>query len=211
MAGHTSGNLSLTCEFCFETIFPDDSNCSFCGKGFDKEELLINIISGKDTNTMNRYKSLGLRLRGAHFDETEVRSRIQLELDRPSCLSGYRSVWHTLRHEGFTIPRHSVEILLREMDPDGCELRRRHQLQRRTYVNPRPNFCWHTDGYDKLKPYGFPIHACIDVFSCKVLWLGVTQTNNDPVIVARSYLGVVKEMEDLLEKFDVTVELKMVY
>jgi len=133
--------------------------------------------------------------RGADFYETEVRTRIQLELDGPGCLSGYRSVWHTLRHEGFTIPRHSVEILLREMDPDGCELRRRHQLQRRTYVNPRPNFCWHTDGYDKLKPYGFPIHACIDGFSRKVLWLGVSRTNNDPMIVARSYLGVVTENE----------------
>ena len=154
MAGSASGNLSLTCEFFFETIFPDDSYCSFCGKGLDKEELLINIISGKDTNTMNRYKSLGLRRRGAHFDETEVRARIQQELDRPGCLSGYRSVWHTLRREGFTIPRHSVEILLREMDADGCELRRTHRLQRRTYVNPGPNFCWHTDGYDKLKPHG---------------------------------------------------------
>ena len=25
-----------------------------------------------------------------------------------------------------------------------------------------PNFVWHLDGYDKLKPYGFAIHACID-------------------------------------------------
>ena len=25
-----------------------------------------------------------------------------------------------------------------------------------------PDFCWHIDGYDKLKPYGFAIHGCID-------------------------------------------------
>ena len=25
-----------------------------------------------------------------------------------------------------------------------------------------PNHVWHLDGYDKLKPFGFPIHACID-------------------------------------------------
>lgn len=141
----------------------------------------------------NRYKSLGLRRRGVDFDETEIRTRIQQELDGPGCLSGYRSVWHTLRREGYAIPRHSVETLLREMDPDGCEMRRRHRLQRRTYVNPGPNFCWHTDGYDKLKPYGFPIHACIDGFSRKILWLKVTRTNNDPVIVARTYLEVVRE------------------
>ena len=30
------------------------------------------------------------------------------------------------------------------------------------------NWCWHMDGYDKLKPYGFPIHACIDGYVRKL-------------------------------------------
>ena len=30
------------------------------------------------------------------------------------------------------------------------------------------------DGFDKLKPYGFPIHGCIDGFSRKLLWLEVS-------------------------------------
>ena len=25
-----------------------------------------------------------------------------------------------------------------------------------------PDFVWHLNGYDKLKPYGFAIHGCID-------------------------------------------------
>ena len=25
-----------------------------------------------------------------------------------------------------------------------------------------PNYLWHMDGNDKLKPYGFSIHGCID-------------------------------------------------
>ena len=60
-------------------------------------------------------------------------------------------------------------------------------------MNPGPNYCWHIDGYDKLKPYGFPIHACIDGFSRKVLWLKVVRSNNNPVVVAKSYLEVVRE------------------
>ena len=24
------------------------------------------------------------------------------------------------------------------------------------------NYMWYCDGYNKLKPYGFPIHGCID-------------------------------------------------
>jgi len=212
MAGNQN-DIAVTCEFCKGTVFLSDNYCSFCGKPIDKEELVLKYYfrQGYEYDVIilflskfhgiemslrtlkNRYKSLGLRRRGVDFDETEIRTRIQQELDGPGCLSGYRSVWHTLRREGYAIPRHSVETLLREMDPDGCEMRRRHRLQRRTYVNPGPNFSWHTDSYDKLKPYGFPIHACIDGFSRKILWLKVTRTNNDPVIVARTYLEVVRE------------------
>ena len=27
----------------------------------------------------------------------------------------------------------------------------------------------HADGYDKLKPYGFPVHGCIDDWSIRLL------------------------------------------
>ena len=39
-------------------------------------------------------------------------------------------------------------------------------------------------GYDKLKPYGFPIHGAVDGFSRRILWLEVTRSNNDPKVVA---------------------------
>jgi hypothetical protein len=48
-------------------------------------------------------------------------------------------------------------------------------------------------GYDKLKPYGFPIHGAIDGFSRKILWLEVTKSNNKPEVPARLYLECVKE------------------
>ena len=48
-------------------------------------------------------------------------------------------------------------------------------------------------GYDKIKPYGFPIHAGIDGYSRKVLWLEVSRSNNDPKVTARYYLECVKE------------------
>lgn len=48
---------------------------------------------------------------------------------------------------------------------------------------------WHLDGYDKLKPFGFPIHGCMIhssfSYSRKILWL---PTNNDPKVVATYYL-----------------------
>ena len=33
-------------------------------------------------------------------------------------------------------------------------------------------------GYDKLKPFGFPIHAAVDGYSRKVIWLETERSNN---------------------------------
>ena len=43
---------------------------------------------------------------------------------------------------------------------------------------PGPNFIWHIDGYDKLKPYGFCIHGAVDGYSRRILWLEVGPSNN---------------------------------
>ena len=51
------------------------------------------------------------------------------------------------------------------VDSEGVEQRSRHRLKRRLYSVPGPNYLWHLDGYDKLKRYGFAIHACVDGFS----------------------------------------------
>ena len=110
------------------------------------------------------------------FNEQEVRERITREIDGPGSVSGYRSMWHTLQREGYMVPRQTVEDLLKELDPEGCRIRRAKRLRRRVYVNPGPNYCWHLDGYDKLKPFGFPIHGCIDGFSRKMLWLQLSRS-----------------------------------
>ena len=49
-------------------------------------------------------------------------------------------------------------------------------------------------GYDKLKPYGFAVHAAICGYSRRILWLEVLRSNNDPQIVAGIYLDFVKEV-----------------
>ena len=48
--------------------------------------------------------------------------------------------------------------MLKEIDPEGSEPWRRHRLKRRVYVNQGPDYAWHLDGYDKLKPSGCTIH-----------------------------------------------------
>ena len=60
------------------------------------------------------------------------------------------------------------------------------------FKHPGPNYAWHFDRYDKLKPYGFPVHACIDGFSQRILWLKVCRTNNDPAVTTSFYLEYVR-------------------
>ena len=141
----------------------------------------------------NRLKSLGLARKSAEYNEDQARARIQREIDGPGCMAGYRSMWHMLRSEGFMVPRSEVASIQKELDPDGCEERRTHRLKRRVYINPGPNFCWHMDGYDKLKPFGFPIHGCIDGLSRKMIWLKLSRSNNNPEVILKFYLDSVRE------------------
>ena len=69
------------------------------------------------------------------------------------------------------------------------------EIWRRYYHSNGPNDTWHVDGYDKLKPYGFPIHGCIDGFSRKIIWLKVCRTNNDPKIPASFFIQSVQHFK----------------
>ena len=199
------------CDTCEREVALDDNFCCSCGTELCHETIAIKYYfkQGYEYNTIveflfkfhgismcvrtlkNRLKMLGLGRKSMDFNEQEVRERIMREIDGPGSMSGYRSMWHTLQREGYMVPRQTVEDLLKELDPEGCRIRRAKRLRRRVYVNPGPNYCWHLDGYDKLKPFGFPIHGCIDGFSRKMLWLQLSRSNNNPQVILRFFLNAV--------------------
>ena len=167
-------------------------------QGFAYQKILLLLanyhgieISLRTLN--NKLRLLGLRRRNNDYDVNIIRQRIQNEIDGPGSSAGYRSIWHTLQMEGNQVPRETVRVLVKELDPEGVRERRAKTLRRRTYHTPGPNYAWHVDGYDKLKPYGFPVHGCIDGYSRKVLWLKVCRTNNDPAVTGQHYLDAVKK------------------
>lgn len=175
---------------------------SYFLSGYDYDTILCFLAKyhGLDismSTLKRRLNEYGLKRRNAlEVDDNHIVEVIQQELDGPSMCQGYRSMWHTLRLKyGLCVPRAKVQMVLKELDPDGTEERRRHRLKRRAYKSSGPNECWHVDGYDKLKPFGFPIHGAIDGYSRRVLWLKVTRTNNNPAVIANYYLECVKELE----------------
>ena len=89
--------------------------------------------------------------------------------------------------------RSTVMKLLQEEDPAGTLLRKYRYIKRRVYTCDGPNNTRHAEGNDKLKPYKFPIHGCVDGFSRNILWLKVTRSNNNPVVFASYCLQAVSK------------------
>ena len=61
------------------------------------------------------------------------------------------------------------------------------------YKSVLHNYCWHVDGYDKRKPYGFPIHGYIDGWSRKIMWLRLVRSNNLPETAASNFVDCVDD------------------
>ena len=170
---------------------------SYCYGGFKYDEIRELLEKNHDINmsiaTLKRQvKAYGRKRKKPEYDVNEVREKIRGLLDGPGCSGGYRTVWHTLEMQGIRVPRKILQEILKDVDPDGTAERKAHRLQWRTYHNRGPNDVCHCDGYDKLKPFGFPIHGCIDGCSRKMLWLHVTRSNNSPHNIADYYLDAVQ-------------------
>ena len=143
------------------------------------------------TRTVKRIlKRLNLKRRTPIMSPLEdVVAVILKEIEGSGSCLGYRTMWKRLKTQyRLKVTRDTIMQALRVIDPNGVDRRKRRRLQRRKYRCPGPNYIWHIDGYDKLKPYGFSIHGCIDGFSRRILWLEVGPTNNNPNVIASYYL-----------------------
>ena len=140
-------------------------------------------------------KAHGLRRRA--YDEdvnaTAVIDFISSQLQGSGRMHGYRWMHIKCIQAGHHVRRDVVQMICRALDPTGVELRRRHRLTRRQYFAAGPDFIWHLDGYDKLKPYGVCISGCIDGFSRRIVWLEASSSNNDPQLIGMYYLNAVAE------------------
>lgn len=140
-------------------------------------------------------KSLGCKRRQYQSDVAQIINAIETEICSSGQIIGYRAMHQRLiTYHGLTVKREVVRHALKILDPEGVEQRTNRRFRRRKYCAKGPNYLWHIDGYDKLKPFGFGVHGCIDGYSRRILWLEVSYSNNDPHIVVRYFLDYVKEL-----------------
>ncbi|PFX11893.1 hypothetical protein AWC38_SpisGene24237 [Stylophora pistillata] len=135
------------------------------------EFLKLHGITISISTLKRRLRTLGLSRRPMNIPLDELKRIIERELGGSGCFVGYRRIWARLRKKGYLVKRITVMKLLRELDPEGVESRKKKRLLRRIYHAKGPNFIWHIDGYDKLKPYRFCVYGAIDGFSRRLNWL----------------------------------------
>ena len=130
--------------------------------------------------------------------ESDMQSIITAMLDEMAgcgqCF-GHRRMWRRLmRTHHLHVKRKTVLELMWILDSEGVQRRKAHRLLRRRYVAAGPNYIWHMDGYDKLKPFGFAIHGAIDGYSRRILWLEIGSTNNNPSVICQYYLDCIEQV-----------------
>ena len=142
--------------------------------------IFLNVYHGISISIptlKRRLRHYSLRRKQIAFNENIVRGIIEREMQGPRSIKGYKSMYQTLRQSyGVHVPRDNVMHILKEIDPSGTGEWKWKKLK---YFSTGPNATWYMDGFDKLKPYGFPIHGCVDGFSRRIMWLKVTRSNNN--------------------------------
>ena len=197
-------NIAVEDHYCFECRsrkllhydLRDESDFIeyYFKRGFRSESILVQLdirhkIKMSLRTLKRRLKELRLNKSHATASAAVVKQIREKEIEGPSMLHGYRSMWNKLRTiYNIIAPRDSVMEILREADPLHSNEKRSQNLERRCYRSNGLNETWHVGGYEKLKPYRFPIHGCIDDFSRKMIWVKVCITNNDPKIPASFYI-----------------------
>ena len=97
-------------------------------------------------------------------------SAIEPELEGSGNSIGYRQMHQRLRTDyGLVAQKETIQVILKEFDLAGVQPRSSKRLRRREYHCKGPNYIWHIDGYDKLKPFAFCIHGAIDGYSRHIL------------------------------------------
>ena len=173
---------------------------SYFDDGLTYAEILEFLRTCHDCETSLSTLKRWLRKRGMRrrpIDEirslqTDVIQAVQEELSGSGSGIGYRRIHRSLINKGILCRREDVRKIIKDLDPEGVQLRKRRRLHRRKYIAAGPNVVWHIDGHDKLKPFGFSIHGCIDGFSRKLIWLEVGPTNKLPEVVAKYYLDATR-------------------
>lgn len=142
-------------------------------------------------------RKLGLHRNNGEFPLIEIIKAICFLHQEGYINLGYRAMWKLLNVMcNVRTTQNTVRSVLKVISPNAVALRSRHPSpSTKGILQKGPNFLIHTDGYDKLKPFGIAIHGAIDGYSRKILWLEASNTNNNPRVVARYFINYIRKLK----------------
>lgn len=170
--------------------------------GLDYKEILAMLAHNHRFIISMRHfkrqlKRLHLYRRKKYTPIEEVVSFIRDQIKASGHCHGYRWMHMKCIQAGLVIQKEYVRILLQILDEKSVKNRKKSRLKRRAYSTKGPNYIWHLDSYDKLKPYGICISGCIDGFSRHLIWLKAGSTSSDPKVIAGYFLEAVIDLDGL--------------
>ncbi|KAJ0060283.1 hypothetical protein NL108_007790 [Boleophthalmus pectinirostris] len=160
-----------------------------------KYKDIVKTLDFHGVSISERHLNRLLRARNLYRRRYDLDSGIDFIIEQlrgPGKNHGYRWMYVKCQQQGLSIRKEDVRLILALLDPVGCQNRQSTRLRRRHYFAQGPNFVWHVDSYDKLKPYGICINGAIDGFSRKIMWLRAAYTNNDPRVIGGYFVETIE-------------------
>ena len=139
-------------------------------------------------------RDMGLSRRSSYSAVAGVIGFVQEQLQGSGKLHGYRWIHQKCLDHGLKFRKEDVRLIMGVLDPQGAAQRKKRSLTRRRYSANSPNFIWHIDSYDKLKPFGICLNGCIDGFSRKIIWMNVYNTSSDSRVIGGYYIEAVESL-----------------
>lgn len=143
--------------------------------GFNYVEILSFLMLSHGTClSLQQLKRIprnqGLFRQRNYSNPREIINAVERELRGSGSSIGYQLMHQRFRNDyRLVVDKETVNLTLKTLDSEGVERRSRQRLKRRKYSAKGPNYIWHVDRYDKLKPFGFCIYGAIDSCSRHVL------------------------------------------
>jgi len=126
----------------------------------------------------------------------ETFARVQAALQEGACRCyGRRFLQSYLRLNGHIAREDDVRDALAHFDPQGTEARRRGPSRRQPggeFIVPGPDFLWSIDGHDKFRNYGIGIYAGVDVYSRRIQWIYVGNSNRRQLSILHQMVSIVE-------------------
>jgi hypothetical protein len=88
-----------------------------------------------------------------------------------------------------------VRDALQDLDLQGTSARRPGPPRRHKggeFITPGPDWLWSIDGHDKFRNYGIEIYAAVDVYSRRIQWFYIGNSNRRGVSVLRQGLAAIR-------------------